>query len=111
VVADTIKIVSTSLLGLTVGCAQCHDHRYDPIPQADYYRLRAVFEPAYNWKTWRVPDARLVSLWTQEDRAKADEINAEGAKVSAKYKVKLDAYMEEALEKELLRYDDELQGP
>src|SRR6185436_14811690 len=46
VVADTIKIVSTSLLGLTVGCAQCHDHRYDPIPQSDYYRLRAVLEPA-----------------------------------------------------------------
>ena len=46
VVADTIKIVSSSLLGLTVGCAQCHDHRYDPIPQADYFRLRAVFEPA-----------------------------------------------------------------
>ena len=46
VVAETIKVVSSSLLGLTVGCAQCHDHRYDPIPQADYYRLRAIFEPA-----------------------------------------------------------------
>ncbi|MEO8495059.1 MAG: DUF1549 domain-containing protein [Planctomycetota bacterium] len=45
-IADTIKIVSTSLLGLSVGCAQCHDHRYDPIPQQDYYQLRAVFEPA-----------------------------------------------------------------
>jgi hypothetical protein len=46
VVADTLKIVGSALLGLTVGCAQCHDHRYDPIPQSDYFRLRAVFEPA-----------------------------------------------------------------
>ena len=53
VMAETIKIVSSSLLGLTVGCAQCHNHRYDPIPQADYYRFRAIFEPAYDVKNWR----------------------------------------------------------
>ena len=53
VVADTIKIVSSALLGLTVGCAQCHDHRYDPISQRDYYALRAVFEPALNPGHWR----------------------------------------------------------
>ena len=46
VIAETIKVVSTSLLGLTVGCAQCHNHRYDPIAQTDYYRFRALFEPA-----------------------------------------------------------------
>src|SRR5690606_13387594 len=57
-VADTIKIVSTSLLGMSVACAQCHDHRYDPITHVDYHRLRAVFEPALDWKRWQSPNQR-----------------------------------------------------
>jgi hypothetical protein len=77
VVAETIKIASTSLLGLSVGCAQCHNHRYDPISQVDYYRLRAIFEPAYDVKKWRAPQARLVSLMTAADRDRAAKIDAE----------------------------------
>ena len=111
VVADTIKIVTTSLLGLSVGCAQCHDHRYDPIPQTDYYRLRAVFEPAFNPKDWKVPDQRLVSLWTDADRAKAAEVDALAAKVSAERKTKLDASILEALEKELAKFDEAQREP
>jgi hypothetical protein len=38
--------VGAVFLGLQMGCAQCHDHKYDPITQGDFYRLRAVFEPA-----------------------------------------------------------------
>ena len=57
VVADEIKVVASALLGLTVNCAQCHDHRYDPIPQADYYRFRAIFEPAYDLNLWRPPQS------------------------------------------------------
>ena len=71
VIAEEIKVVTSSLLGLTVGCAQCHDHRFDPIPQTDYYRLRAIFEPAFDWQNWRAPAQRLYSLYTPEERAKA----------------------------------------
>jgi hypothetical protein len=40
---DTVSTVGATFLGLTVGCARCHDHKFDPIPQKDYYRLSAVF--------------------------------------------------------------------
>jgi len=106
VVADTLKIVTTSLLGMSVACAQCHDHRYDPIPQVDYYRLRAIFEPAYNWKNWRLPEQRLVSMWTEAERAKAAEIDAEVAKIAADRQAKLTAYMDDALAKEVAKFDE-----
>ena len=40
---DRIDVVTRGLLGLTVACARCHDHKYDPIPTADYYALYGVF--------------------------------------------------------------------
>jgi cytochrome c553 len=40
---DIVGTVGATFLGLTVACARCHDHKFDPIPQADYYRLSAVF--------------------------------------------------------------------
>lgn len=40
---DLVATTSNSLLGLTVGCARCHNHKFDPIPQKDYYKLQAVF--------------------------------------------------------------------
>jgi len=40
---DMLATVGTAMLGLTIGCARCHDHKFDPIPQADYYRLLSTF--------------------------------------------------------------------
>lgn len=44
---ETIEHTSRAFLGLTMQCVKCHDHKYDPVDQADYYRLRAVFEPLH----------------------------------------------------------------
>jgi len=41
---DLVSVVGQTFLGLTVNCARCHDHKFDPIPLADYYRVRAVFD-------------------------------------------------------------------
>jgi hypothetical protein len=43
---DMTDTVGLAFLGLTVGCARCHDHKFEPIPQRDFYRLQAVFTPA-----------------------------------------------------------------
>ena len=42
---ETVEHVGKAFQGLTLNCAKCHDHKYDPLPQTDYYRMRAFFEP------------------------------------------------------------------
>jgi hypothetical protein len=49
VLTEMTNGVGAAFLGLTIGCARCHDHKFDPIPQSDYYRLQAFFSAA-QWK-------------------------------------------------------------
>ena len=110
VVSDTIKIVSSALLGLSVGCAQCHDHRYDPISQVDYYRIRAVFEPGLDWKAWRNPTQRRVSLYTDAQRAVRAEVQKEIDVVNKEKNAKQQKYIKLALDKEYARYKEPLKS-
>ena len=48
VVATQVEIFSSTVMGLTLACARCHDHKYDPLPQRDYYRLSSIFQTAYD---------------------------------------------------------------
>ncbi len=100
-VADTLRIVTTSLTGLTVACAQCHDHRYDPISQVDYFRLRAIFDPALDWRKWQNPSQRTASLYSATDKTKAAEIEKQAAAIDAEatkmYKAALDVIFEKKI--------------
>jgi hypothetical protein len=51
---ETVEHSAKAFLGLTVSCARCHDHKFDPISQKDYYRFRAFFEP-YQIRTEQIP--------------------------------------------------------
>jgi hypothetical protein len=58
VIADEIDILGSGIMGLTMKCARCHSHKFDPIPQRDYYRLAAVFKGAFDEHDWLKPDVR-----------------------------------------------------
>ena len=112
VIAEELKVVSSSLLGLTVGCAQCHDHRYDPIPQTDYYRLRAVFEPAFDWQSrWRPPAQRQYSLYTPEERAKAAEVEKQIGDINREAQAMSKKFLDEIFEKKLVELPEDEREP
>jgi cytochrome c553 len=58
VIADEIDVLGSAVLGLTMKCARCHNHKFDPISQRDYYRLAAVFKGAFDEYDWLKPDVR-----------------------------------------------------
>ncbi|MEO1981241.1 MAG: PSD1 and planctomycete cytochrome C domain-containing protein, partial [Fuerstiella sp.] len=83
VISDAIDVVSRSVMGLTMNCARCHSHKYDPIPQRDYYRMVAVFKGAYDEYDWMTPHAfnnqwknskqRLLEVFRPDQRAEIKE--------------------------------------
>jgi mono/diheme cytochrome c family protein len=69
--------VSTGLMGLTVGCARCHSHKYDPIPQKDYYRLLSIFATSYNPSEWLQPKNRYLPDVSKAEQEEIARHNAE----------------------------------
>ncbi len=60
VLETAMQNVSTGLLGLTIQCAKCHDHKFEPLTQRDYYSLQAVLIPAFPPEQWVKPNDRFV---------------------------------------------------
>jgi hypothetical protein len=80
---EPTEVVGDVFLGLGMGCARCHDHKFDPILQADYYRLRAFFEPLMHRDD--------VPLATAEQRAAYQEKLAAWEKATASIREQIEA--------------------
>jgi hypothetical protein len=68
VLDGTVQMVGSALLGLTLQCARCHDHKFDPVTQVEYYRMQAVFAGAYDPGYWVKPNDRTVEVGTRSAR-------------------------------------------
>ncbi len=86
---STMQIIGSSLLGLTVQCAKCHDHKFEPLTQRDYYAFQAFLYPAFNIEKWVTPNNRIthanlpgeLEAWEAKDK----RIESEQAAVKAEF--------------------------
>src|SRR5581483_4783289 len=95
---DRVDVVSRGFLGLTAGCARCHDHKYDPIPQTDYYALGGVFASTDYHEYPRVPKAVAAEYDEQEKTLKAKQ------RMMAKFLEEESAHLSEQLTMEASKY-------
>jgi hypothetical protein len=65
VLEASLQIIGSSLLGMTVQCARCHDHKFEPLSQRDYYQLQAIIYPAFNPERWKKPGERVFDVSTK----------------------------------------------
>jgi hypothetical protein len=74
VLEGNVQNLVNCLLGLTIQCARCHDHKFEPISQEEYYGLQALLFPVYNPARWSKPNDRVVSIGTRSELAARERL-------------------------------------
>src|SRR6202162_3622289 len=72
-----VETVSTAFMGLTVGCAKCHDHMYDPIKQTDFYRMKALFDTLSIKKVTLATPEQIMAQAAKNDATEAKKAAAD----------------------------------
>jgi hypothetical protein len=87
---DYVDTTSQVFLGLTVGCARCHDHKFDPIPQRDFYRMQAIFAPAVNDRVFlEYNEAHFYDLQANSREFRLRQIGQQIAEIEKPYRQRL----------------------
>ena len=99
VVHETVEHVGSSVLGLTLQCARCHGHKFEPIPQRDYYSLMALFTPALNPANWKNARQRLLPDVSAPVLAENQKHNGDIDRQVAQLQQEIDAVRQKTEEK------------
>ena len=93
IVDEQIDTVGRAFLGLTLGCARCHDHKFDPISIADYYGLAGIFRSTKTMETFK-----KIARWHEHPLASADDPSVKAAHAAevAKQKAAIDSLVQKA---------------
>ncbi|MBL8891335.1 MAG: PSD1 domain-containing protein [Planctomycetaceae bacterium] len=112
IIDDRIDVVTRGLLGLTVGCARCHDHKYDAVPTADYYSLYGVMASCQEIEKSITPTTELPPEYLAELQRRAQAYQEQHTKLcdeaSERARQRLQDYL--AAQRELDKYPGELFG-
>jgi hypothetical protein len=101
VLEGNTQIIMNCLLGLTVQCARCHDHKFEPISQKEYYSLQAILYPVYNPDRWKKPNDRVVVVGIKADLEARQRLTEQVTRQIKALKEALAAYSE-SLREQLL---------
>ena len=98
---DVVGVTGSVFMGVTLSCARCHDHKYDPIGIEDYYRFRSIFDPAFPLQNWQQPGNRLVDMTAAAVNGERARIEAEAKKEEGAMNERRRNHCAEILEKKL----------
>lgn len=114
ILQDTVENVAANLLGLTLNCARCHDHKYEPLTQRDYFSFLAHFAPAFNPQSWLRPKNRVITDLPKSARPAHDKqlaaLDAEADALKRQQQIIRDRYRDQILEARLPRVPMELRA-
>ena len=93
IIDEQLDTIGRSMLGLTIGCARCHDHKFDPIAQADYYALAGIFQ-----STKTMESLKRIAKWNENSIATPQDhvaLEVHQSKIAARQK-EIDALLQAA---------------
>jgi len=120
IIDEQIDTIGRAFMGMTIGCARCHDHKFDPISTEDYYALASIFKSTHTMESYkRIAKWNENEVFTPESKAKYEDFNVKIGKVQEQVKAATDQANQELLtrlkvetlpEKPAEQYSDEHQN-